>query len=198
MNIWWLILLIGSLVGLITLVIVLFFVFQKRKVTTPPLPMPTVVVVPAETKKEVYNIAPNMYTYDDAKALCEAYNARLATYEEVSDAQKKGADWCNYGWSQGQLALYPTSHETWLRYREAPEEHRNDCGKEGVNGGYFSNPHFKFGVNCYGLKPSVSHKMPSDDYLEQEEIRHREKVSEYKKSIPPIYSFNREHWHQQD
>ena len=26
----------------------------------------------------------------------------------IIEAYKKGAEWCNYGWTQGQLATYPT------------------------------------------------------------------------------------------
>ena len=29
----------------------------------------------------------------------------------------------------------------------------DECGKPGINGGYFSDPTMKFGVNCYGVKP---------------------------------------------
>ncbi len=28
------------------------------------------------------------------------------------------------------------------------------CGKPQLNGGYFDNPNLRFGVNCYGIKPS--------------------------------------------
>ena len=31
----------------------------------------------------------------------------------------------------------------------------NNCGRPGVNGGYFDNPNIKFGVNCYGQKPDA-------------------------------------------
>ncbi len=30
------------------------------------------------------------------------------------------------------------------------------CGTPGINGGYFDNPELRFGVNCYGVKPSES------------------------------------------
>ena len=59
-------------------------------------------------KKEVFNIPGNKYTYENAKALCKSYDARLATYKEISDAYDKGADWCSFGWSDDQMALYPT------------------------------------------------------------------------------------------
>ena len=28
-----------------------------------------------------------------------------------------------------------------------------NCGKPGINGGYFDNPKLRFGINCYGIKP---------------------------------------------
>ena len=51
------------------------------------------------SKEEVFHIPGNDYVYDDAKALCGAYGARLATYNEVEDAYNKGGEWCSYGWS---------------------------------------------------------------------------------------------------
>ena len=56
--------------------------------------------------KEVFNISKNIYKYDDASALCKALNSRLATFEEVKNAYENGADWCNYGWSKGQMAAH--------------------------------------------------------------------------------------------
>ena len=67
---------------------------------------------PIVTDKQVFNIPGNHYTYDDAKAMCKAYNAELATYDQVEQAYNLGADWCNYGWSDGQMALFPTQKQT--------------------------------------------------------------------------------------
>jgi len=106
---------------------------------------------------EVFNISNNLYTYDDAKAVCTAYGARLATYDEVEEAYNKGGEWCNYGWSQDQLALFPTQKLTWFKLQKNPA-HKNDCGRPGVNGGYMENPYIRFGVNCYGKKPVATEK----------------------------------------
>ncbi len=57
---------------------------------------------------EVFNVSRNNYTYDEAKAMCKAYGAKLATYNQIEDAYKSGAEWCNYGWSADQMAFYPT------------------------------------------------------------------------------------------
>lgn len=102
---------------------------------------------------EVYNISKNAYTYYDAEPLCKALNAELATYEQVKEAYGKGADWCNYGWVKGQMAVYPTQKSTWDTLQSGPENERMSCGRPGVNGGFFDNPELKFGVNCYGTKP---------------------------------------------
>ena len=104
---------------------------------------------------QVFNIPGNKYVYPDAKALCSAYGSRLATYKEIEDAYEGGAEWCNYGWSEGQMALYPTQQKTWDELQKI-EGHENDCGRPGVNGGFIQNPAVKFGVNCYGYKPQMT------------------------------------------
>jgi hypothetical protein len=107
------------------------------------------------TRPQVFNIPGNEYVYQDAKALCSAYNARLATYQEVEESYKGGGEWCNYGWSEGQMALFPTQQKTWDKLQKI-EGHENDCGRPGVNGGYIANPAVRFGVNCFGNKPRIN------------------------------------------
>ncbi|NBT71426.1 MAG: hypothetical protein EBT36_08525 [Betaproteobacteria bacterium] len=46
------------------------------------------------SKKEVFNIASNIYTYADAAPLCKALGAELATYDQVKESYERGADWC--------------------------------------------------------------------------------------------------------
>lgn len=103
---------------------------------------------------EVFNVAQNKFTYYDAEPLCNALGAELATYEQVKDAWANGADWCNYGWVKGQMAIYPTQKQTYDKLQMGPADQRNVCGTVGVNGGFFDNPEFKYGVNCYGQKPT--------------------------------------------
>ena len=104
---------------------------------------------------QVFNIPSNSYTYNDAIALCKAYGAKLANYKQVEDAYKKGGEWCNYGWSDDQMALFPTQQATWDQLQSI-KGHENDCGRPGVNGGYIANPNIRFGVNCYGNKPEIT------------------------------------------
>jgi hypothetical protein len=106
---------------------------------------------------EVFNVSDNVHTYEEAKAICKAYDARLATNKELEEAYESGGEWCNYGWSEGQMALYPTQQETWDKLQKI-KGHENDCGRPGVNGGYVANPDMKFGVNCYGFKPGIKPK----------------------------------------
>ena len=106
-------------------------------------------------KKQVFHVPGNKYTFDNAKALCQAYGSRLATYSEVEDSYGNGGEWCSYGWSDKQLALFPTQKDTW-NYLQTVEGHENDCGRAGINGGYIANPNVKFGANCYGYKPKIT------------------------------------------
>jgi len=115
-----------------------------------PAPVPEI-----KFKKEVFNIPGNYYNYTNAKALCQAYGANLATYQQVEDAYKNNGEWCNYGWSDGQMALFPTQQKTFDNLQKI-KGHENDCGRPGVNGGYMANPRLRFGVNCYGNKPKIT------------------------------------------
>ena len=106
-------------------------------------------------EKQVYHIPGNKYTFDDARAVCKAYGNRLANYKEIENAYQNGADWCSYGWSEDQMALFPTQMERWERLQKI-EGHENDCGRPGINGGYIANPKVRFGVNCYGYRPKIT------------------------------------------
>jgi len=122
-----------------------------------PAPAPATTIVPTRGKsieqKEVFYIGGNDYTYQDAPALCAAYNAELATYDQLNQAYSSGAEWCGYGWTQGGMALYPTQDATWQALQnEVSVTNKTACGRPGINGGYFD-PDTKFGVNCYGVKP---------------------------------------------
>ena len=148
---------------------------------------------------EVFNIENNIFTYYDAPAICKAYGAELATFNQVKDAYNKGANWCNYGWTKGQMALYPTQYESWKKLQQGPPEYRKVCGRPGLNGGYFENANLKFGVNCYGIKPKPK---------ENEDIQNcnnnslyyysefDEKVEDYKRELQDykVLPFNKKEW----
>jgi hypothetical protein len=155
----------------------------------------------APPRKEVFNVSRNIYKFGDAAAVCAALGADLATYDQVKEAYDGGADWCNYGWSKGQMALYPTQHATWEKLQKGPAEYRDACGKPGVNGGYFDNPELAFGVNCYGVKPP---KNATDELLESqvalpptaEEIEFEKKVQRYRDQMNTmtVLPFHKGQW----
>lgn len=155
-------------------------------------------------KDQVFNISNNFYTYDDAHAVCKAFDSRLATYDEIESAYNNGAEWCNYGWSEGQMAFFPTQKGTWEKLQKN-ELHKNSCGRPGINGGYFENPYIKFGVNCFGKKPKPTDlekqmmEAQQDEPIPQteEEIALEEKVKYYKENgdqLLQVNSFNKNKW----
>ena len=154
-----------------------------------------------EIKKQVFHIPGNNYTYDNAEALCKAYGSRLATYSEVEDSYKNGAEWCSYGWSDRQLALFPTQKDTW-NYLQTVEGHENDCGRAGINGGYIANENVKCGANCYGYKPKIT-----DTELDMmqtaplyprtlKDVEEEKRVDYWRRKIPDILvsPFNKNVW----
>lgn len=154
-------------------------------------------------KKEVFNIANNIYTYTDASAVCAAYGASLANYDQVEAAYRSGAEWCNYGWSDNQMAFFPTQKDTWLKY-QATGDQKNDCGRPGVNGGYFDNPNVQFGVNCYGVKPpptalelsAIGNRKDPVIPKSPEDRAFQDKIDEInkKKNQMNLNSFNNKKW----
>ncbi len=152
-------------------------------------------------KPQVFNISDNNYIYSDAKAVCKAYGARLATYKEVEESYNKGGEWCNYGWSEDQMALFPTQENTWNELQKI-EGHENDCGRPGINGGYIDNPNLKFGVNCYGYKPKINNiekeLMKNDNIYPKtkKDIAMDERVEYWKGKLNEIIvsPFNHEKW----
>jgi hypothetical protein len=109
----------------------------------------------SKDKNEVFNVGNNMFTYDDAQSVCASYGARLATYDEVESTYNNGGEWCNYGWSDGQAAYFPTQKATWQTLQKS-ESTKHSCGRPGVNGGHIANPNARFGANCFGQKPKAS------------------------------------------
>jgi hypothetical protein len=175
---------------------------DKPKVDLTIQQPPNESVVPQlKIKKEVYNIPSNNYTYDDSKAICQAYGGGLASYKQVEEAYNKGAEWCNYGWSDGQMVLFPTQQKTWDKL-QGIEGHENDCGRPGINGGKIDNPNARFGVNCYGFKPLIT----SDERdnmkntpvypVSMKDMELQKKLEYWKKRVPEIIlsPFNKNSW----
>ena len=173
---------------------------------------PSDLAVPEPETKEVFNISNNIYTYDEAQSVCKIFDADVATYSQIEAAYNKGGEWCNYGWSEGQMALFPTQLETWEKLQkndadrssDAPSV-KNNCGRPGINGGYMANPYLRFGVNCYGKKPAMSKtdidrmtaakqtivpKTPTDQVLEKKV----EYWKQHKDKMLNLNAFNQVKW----
>ena len=152
-------------------------------------------------EKQVFHIPDNIYTYEDAGALCKAYGGRLAKYDEMEKAYENGAEWCGYGWSDNQLALYPTQKKTYDNLQKI-KGHEHDCGRTGINGGYIKNPRVRFGANCYGYKPEITPEErelmeDSTPYpLTEKDKRFEHLVDTYKRKLPDILvsPFNNNRW----
>lgn len=168
--------------------------------TTEPQPQQ---VSDIKFRKQVFNIPGNYYNYTNAKALCSAYGAKLATYDQVEKAYNNGGEWCNYGWSEGQMALFPTQKSTYNQLQKTPG-HEHDCGRQGVNGGYIANPNVQFGVNCFGDKPKITSE--EEQLLEtvprhpqnNEDVQFDKQVDFWKTQIDKIMvsPFNNNNWSQ--
>jgi hypothetical protein len=168
-----------------------------------PTPSATAKIVPDSSKtaipvhqKEVFYVSGNSYTYDDAPAVCAAYGADLASYDQLMEAYSGGAEWCGYGWSKGGMALFPTQESTWATLQgEADTTKRTGCGRPGINGGYFD-PATKFGVNCYGIKPQdkgTSFPLPTPG---SDPAQFNKEVNKFKSMLNKIIvsPFNRTGW----
>jgi hypothetical protein len=157
-------------------------------------------VLPSTGGSEVYNVSKNTFTYYDAEPLCKALGAELATYDQVKQAWERGADWCNYGWVKGQTAVYPTQKDTWEKLQAGPEDQRTSCGVPGLNGGFFDNPELRFGVNCFGPKPSQSDHdaiaMAKGAPLSPEALQVEKKVAKFRTEAASlgIMPFNQSKW----
>ena len=213
---------------IVAIVLVVSFIYRKYEETTiiasikslfsktpkvnvtagqkPPLPMSqqsnSIPEVPEiKLYKEVFNIPGNNYTYTQAKSICTAYDATLATYDELEEAYGKGAEWCNYGWSEGQMALFPTQKKTYTTLQSI-KGHEHDCGRPGINGGYMANPNVRYGVNCYGHKPKrteIEKELMENTApypLTKEDMLMEKQVDYWKRQLPNIIvsPFNSNKW----
>ena len=151
--------------------------------------------------KQAYHVPGNKYNYKDARALCEAYGNRLASFKEVRDAHQKGAGWCSYGWSDGQQVLFPTQDENWNRLQKI-KGHENDCGRPGINGGYVKNSALRFGANCFGYKPKQTDyeaqlMRDTPEYPKnKKDLEKEDRVNYWKTKINDIIiaPFNNDNW----
>ncbi len=153
------------------------------------------------SSKQVYHIPGNNYTYKDAKRICKLHNATLANFNQIEDSYKSGGEWCSFGWSDNQLALYPTQKKTYEALADI-KGHEHDCGRPGINGGYIDNPNIRFGINCYGVKPKITPLEQQDmnanqdfpENLKRKKLRKEMKYWKKKRDKINIAPFNRTNW----
>ena len=137
-------------------------------------------------KPQAYHVY-GQYDYPTSKAICKAYNGKLANVHQMKDAHQKGAEWCDYGWSEDSMVLYPTQEKSWQRYQETDQHDR--CGIPGINGGYNKRTGQKLGVNCFGPKPHG--KMPETPYPVE---KVDERTAYWKSQSLNISPFNYNSW----
>jgi len=110
--------------------------------------------------REVFIVGAGKYGFLESKAVCEKLGSRLASEEEVNRAHKLGANWCDYGWVDGQKAFF-TVQEDFHKLMDCKKKPNSDnpCGKKhGVHGGKMFNPDLKYGATCFGFKPQKTEK----------------------------------------
>jgi hypothetical protein len=147
-----------------------------------------------EAVDQVFNVSNNVYTYEEAQKVCAAFDASLATYDQIETSYKNGGEWCNYGWSEGQMAYFPTQKGTWEKLQNNPNT-KHACGRPGINGGFIDNPYIKFGANCYGKKPPKPSGWEPSNYYEQCDVTNpEEEEMEKLRNKAKLNSFNNKKW----
>ena len=146
--------------------------------------------------KQVFNIRENIYTLDDAPAVCGAIGSELASVNQLIEAHKNGADWCNVGWTKDGLAAYPIQYSTWKNLQDNDPNKRNICGKPGINLSR-NDPNLLYGVNCYGVKPNPKgNEIVKNTILSDKQRELQRKISDFQKNINSISitPFNTDKW----
>jgi len=150
----------------------------------------------ANGRKQVFNLKKNIFSLDDTEAACGIFGADVASIDQLIEAHKQGADWCNVGWTKDGIAAFPIQMDTWKKTQENKGTRRNECGSYGINVAR-SDPHLLYGVNCYGTKPSPrGNEKIKHSYMSDKERQKLLKMDEFKKNINdiPIMPFSEEKW----
>ena len=146
--------------------------------------------------KRVFNIKENVYTLDDAAGVCGALDAEPATIEQLIDAHKQGADWCNVGWTKDGLAAFPIQYETWKTLQDNEPNKRNICGTPGINL-VRNDPDLLYGVNCYGIKPDPKQNEKVKQFIQSDaQLALQLKIAQFQKNMNKIgiAPFNQNTW----
>ena len=146
--------------------------------------------------KQVFNVKENIYTLDDAPAVCGALGADIASINQLMDAHKSGADWCNVGWTKDGLAAYPIQYSTWKTLQDNEPNKRNICGTPGINLSR-NDPNLLYGVNCYGIKPEPKgNEKVKQIITNDKQIALAAKIAQFQKNMNAIgvAPFNVDKW----
>ena len=118
----------------------------------------------------------------------------MATYDQIETSYKNGGEWCNYGWSDDQMAYFPTQKDTWENLQNNPNT-KHACGRPGINGGYIDNPYVRFGANCYGKKPTQPNNWkPNVNFSQCSTTNPEEEAMEKLRNQAKLNSFNNKKW----
>ena len=159
--------------------------------------------------REVFHIY-NKYNYLEAREICKIYNGRLANEKDLLNAYNNGANWCSWGWLDGQKIGYPVQDKYWT---EMEKKHKGFCGTTaGINKMENIDPLQRYGINCYGIKPSktkndtelemVINESTGDNALKKEiekckndkiKAEHQKWINKQKSNIR-IVEFNQSKW----
>jgi hypothetical protein len=146
--------------------------------------------------KQVFNIKNNIYTLDDSAGVCGALGANVASINQLIDAHKQGADWCNVGWTSDGLAAYPIQYSTWKTLQDNEPSKRNICGSPGINLAR-NDPNLLYGVNCYGVKPEPKgNEIVKGEMISDKQAAINAKIAEFQRNINAIgvVPFNANSW----
>ncbi len=155
------------------------------------------------SEPQVFSISENIWTYDDAEAVCKSFDSELATYEQMVEEYKKGGNWCNRGWiksddnSPSKETAHPIQQDFYNKMQDNEPERRDDCGDVGLNRSTWPNPNLTFGVNCYGVKPPPrTHEKVKNIYVSDKERRLADQMARVKKMKPnlSLLPFDSERW----
>ena len=145
---------------------------------------------------QVFNVKENIYTLNDAPAVCGALGAKTASIQQLIEAHKNGADWCNVGWTKDGLAAYPIQYSTWKTLQDNEPNKRNICGRPGINLSR-NDPNLLYGVNCYGVKPEPKgNEIVKDVIISDKQRKLEQKIAEFQRNMKAIgvAPFNPNKW----
>jgi hypothetical protein len=146
--------------------------------------------------QQVFNIKENIYAADDAAGVCGALGADVASLQQLVDAHRQGANWCNVGWTKEGLAAYPIQKDFWQKMQGNNPQNRNICGQPGINMAR-SDAGLLYGVNCYGVKPEPKNgELVKEIVKNDADIALQAKIAQFQKTVNnmTLSPFNANQW----